>query len=146
MRLWLAHRAWNLFCDLQGDCLGRHGTFLSCDFELPMTRLSSAVCLGSMDSFRPSSDTSSSSAQTLGLGLNELKPVEPSGPTILIKKKKNLGGWGDCPKVRGVALSLIEFIILVYWVSSCSKQVYSWSGFHKRIPESWGHNNGRQTC
>ena len=37
MRLWLTHRAWNLFRDLQRDCLGRRGTFLSCDFVLPRT-------------------------------------------------------------------------------------------------------------
>ena len=113
MRLWLAHSAWNLFCDLQGDCLGRRDTFLSCDFDLPRTRSSSVVRLGSMDSFRPSSDTSSSSAQTLGLGLNELKPVEPSGPTILIKKKKKTWvGGGIAPK-SGEWLCL--WLSSLYW-------------------------------
>ena len=82
MLLWLAHRAWNLFRDLQGDCLGWRGTFLSCDFGLPRTRSSSAVHSSSMNSLHPSSDTSSSSAWTLGLEWTEPKPVEPSGPTI----------------------------------------------------------------
>ena len=82
MRLWLAHRAWNLFRDLQGDCLGRRDTFLSYDFGLSRTRSSLAVRSGSVDSLRPSSDTFSFSARTLGLGLNGPKPVELSGPTI----------------------------------------------------------------
>ena len=82
MRLWLAHRTWNLFRGLQGDCLGRRGTFLSCGFVLPRTRSSLAVRSGNMDSLRPSSDTSSFSVRTLGLGLNGPKPVQPSGPTI----------------------------------------------------------------
>ena len=88
MLLWLAYRAWNPFCDLQGDYLGRRGTFLSCDFGLPRTGSSSAVHSGSMDFLRPSSDTSSSSAWTLGLEWNGPKPVEPSGPTIMYEKKR----------------------------------------------------------
>ena len=90
MLLWLACRAWNPFCDLQRDCLGRRGTFLSCDFGLPRTGSSLAVHSGSMDFLRPSSDTSSSSAWTLGLEWNGPKPVEPSGPTIMYEKKKRI--------------------------------------------------------
>ena len=88
MLLWLACRAWNPFCDLQGDCLGRRGTFLSCDFGLLRTGSSSAIHSGSMNFLRPSSDTSSSSAWTLGLEWNGPKPVEPSGPTIMYEKKR----------------------------------------------------------
>ena len=84
MLLWLAYRAWNLFNDPQGDCLGRRGTFLSCDFGLPRTGLSSVLHSGSMDSLRPSSDTSSSLTWTLGLEWNGPKPVEPSDPTFII--------------------------------------------------------------
>ena len=82
MLLWLACKAWNLFCDPQGDCLRRRGAFLSCDFGLPRTGSSSAVQSRSLDSFHSSSGTSSSSAWALGLKWNELKPLEPSGPTI----------------------------------------------------------------
>ena len=82
MLLWLARRTWNLFWDPQGDCLGRRGAFLSCDFGLPRTGLSSAVHSGNLDSLHSSSDTSSSSAWALGLKWNGPKPLEPSGPII----------------------------------------------------------------
>ena len=55
MLLWLAHRAWNLFWDPQGDCLGRRGAFLSCDFGLPRIGSSSAVHSDSLDSLHSSS-------------------------------------------------------------------------------------------
>ena len=80
--LWLAHRTWNLFWDPQGDCLGRYGAFLSCDFGLSKTRSSSAIYSGSLDSLHSSSGTSSSSAWALGLKRNGPKPLKPSGPTI----------------------------------------------------------------
>ena len=83
MLLWLAHRAWNLFWNPQGDCLGRRGTFLSCDFGLPRTGSSSAVYSGSLDSLHSSSDTSSSATWALGLKRNGLKPLEPSDPTYI---------------------------------------------------------------
>ena len=101
MLLWLAHRAWNLFCDLQKDCLGRRGTFLSCDFGLPRIGSFSAVHSDCMDSLRPSSDTSSSSTWTLGLEWNGSKPVEPSGPTITLQNHaarilgQGGGFWGS---------------------------------------------------
>ena len=83
MLLWLAHRAWNLFWNPQGDCLGRRGDFLSCDFGLPRTGSSSAVYSGSLDSLHSSSDTSSSATWALGLKRNGLKPLEPSDPTYI---------------------------------------------------------------
>ena len=82
MLLWLAHRAWNLFWDPQGDCLGRRGVFLSCDFGLPRIGSSSAIHSSSLDSLHSSSGTSSSSTWALGLKWNWPKPLEPSGPTI----------------------------------------------------------------
>ena len=82
MLLWLAHKAWNLFWDPQGDCLERRGAFLSCDFGLPRTGSSSTVYSGSLDSLHSSSDTSSSSAWALGFKWNGPKPLKPSGPTI----------------------------------------------------------------
>ena len=81
MLLWLAYRAWNLFWDPQGDCLGRRGAFLSYDFGLSRTGSSSAVHSDSLDSLHSSSGTSSSSAWALGLKWNGPKPLEPSGPT-----------------------------------------------------------------
>ena len=84
MLLWLVGRAWNPFCDLQGDCLGWCGTFLSCDFGLPRIRSSSAVYSGNMDSLRPSLDTSSFSAWTIDEEWTGLRLVEPSGPTLCI--------------------------------------------------------------
>ena len=83
MLLWVALRAWNLFWDPQGDCLRQHDAFLSCDFGLPRTGLSSAVHFGSLDSLHSSSGTSSSSAWALGLKWNGPKPLEPSGPTLI---------------------------------------------------------------
>ena len=83
MLLWLAHKAWNLFWDPQGDCLGRRGAFLSCDFGLPRTESSSTVHSSSLDSLHSSSGSSSSSAWALGLKWNRSKPLEPSGPTIV---------------------------------------------------------------
>ena len=124
MHLWLAHRAWNLFHDLQGDCLGWRDTFLSCDFDLPRTRSSLAVHTGSMDSLRPSSDTSSSSAQTLGLGLNGPKPVESSGPTIAPQNHaaQILGRGGGFWRSRAY--------VMISWVSfpyGCQSFLgYSW--------------------
>ena len=87
MLLWLAHRAWNLFCDPQGDCLGQRGAFLSHDFGLPRTGLSLAIHSGSLDSLRSSLGTSSSSVWALGLRWNGPKPLEPSGPTSIFQKK-----------------------------------------------------------
>ena len=69
MLLWLARRAWNLFCIPQGDCLGQPGTFFSCDFGLPRTGSSSAVHSRSLDSLHSSSGTSSSSAWALSFEL-----------------------------------------------------------------------------
>ena len=80
--LWLAHMAWNLFCDLRVDVLGRCGTFFSYDFGLLRTGSSSAVHSGSLDSLHSSPGTSSSSAWALSLRWNRLKPLGPSGPTI----------------------------------------------------------------
>ena len=82
MLLWLAYRAWNLFCDPQGDCLERHGASFSHDFGLPRTGSSSAVHSGSLDSLHSSPSTFSSSAWALGLRWNGPKPLEPSSPTI----------------------------------------------------------------
>ena len=82
MLLWLARRAWNLFWNSQGDCLGRRSAFLSCDFGLPRTGSSLAVHSGSVDSLHSSSGTSSSSAWASGLKWNGPKPLKPSGPTI----------------------------------------------------------------
>ena len=79
--LWLAHMAWNLFCDPRVDVLGRYGAFFSHDFGLPRTGSSSAVHFGSLDSLHLSPGTSSSSAWALGLGWNRPKPLGPSGPT-----------------------------------------------------------------
>ena len=87
MLLWLAHRAWNLFCDPQGDCLGQRGAFLSHDFGLPRTGLSLAIHSGSFDSLHSSLGTSSSSVWALGLRWNGPKPLEPSGPTSIFQKK-----------------------------------------------------------
>ena len=87
MLLWLAHRAWNLFCDPQGDCLGRHGAFLSYDFGLPRTGSSSVVHSGSLDSLHSSLSTSSSSTWALGLRWNGPKPLDPSGLTSIFQKK-----------------------------------------------------------
>ena len=81
MLLWLAHRAWNLLWDPQGVCLRRRGAFFFCDFGLPRTGSSSAAHSGGLDSLYSSSGTSSSSAWTLGLKWNGLKPLEPFGPT-----------------------------------------------------------------
>ena len=83
MLLWLARRAWNLFWDSQGDCLGWRSAFLSCDFGLPRTRSSSVVHSGSLDSLHSSLGTSSFSAWALGLKWNEPNPLEPSGPTVI---------------------------------------------------------------
>ena len=95
MLLWLAHRAWNLFCDPRGDCLGWCGAFLSCDFGLPRTRSFSAVQFGSLDSLHSSLGISSSSAWALGLIWNGPKPLEPSGPTIVPQNHIAwLLGWG----------------------------------------------------
>ena len=80
--LWLAHMAWNLFCDLRVDVLGRCGTFFSHDFGLLRTGSSSAVHSGSLDSLHSSPGTSSSSAWALSLRWNGLKPLGPFGPTI----------------------------------------------------------------
>ena len=80
--LWLAHMAWNLFCDPRMDVLERCGAFFSHDFGLSRTGLSSAVHSDNMDSLHSSPGTSSSSAWALGLGWNRLKPLGPSGPTI----------------------------------------------------------------
>ena len=77
MPIWLAHRAWNLFCDPRGDCLGRCGAFLSCDFGLPRTGSSSAVQFGSLDSLHSSSGTFSSSAWALGLISNGPESLDP---------------------------------------------------------------------
>ena len=96
MLLWLARRAWNLFWDPQGDCLGRRGAFLSCDFGLPRTGSSSAVHSRSLDSLHSSSDTSSSSAWALGLKWNAPKPLEPSGPTYINGFLGRVRG-GKCP-------------------------------------------------
>ena len=82
MLLWLARRAWNLFWDPQGDCLGQRGAFLSYDFSLPRTGSSSAIHSSSLDSLHSSSGNSSSSTWALGLKWNGPKPLEPSGPTI----------------------------------------------------------------
>ena len=82
MLLWLAHRDWNLFCNPWRDCLGRRGTFLSCDFGLPRTGSFLAVQSGSLDSLHSSSGTSSFSAWALGLIWNGSKPLELSGPII----------------------------------------------------------------
>ena len=95
MLLWLACRAWNPFCDLHGDCLGRRGTFLSCDFGLPRTGSSLAVHSGSMDSLRPSSDTSSFMTWNLDLEWNGPRPVEPSNSTIAPQNHAaRILGWG----------------------------------------------------
>ena len=80
MPLWLAHRAWNLFCDPRGDCLRWRGAFLSCDFGLPRTGSSSAVQSGSLDSFYSSSSTSSSLAWALGLISNGPESLDPLAP------------------------------------------------------------------
>ena len=80
--LWLAHMAWNLFCDPRVDVLGRRGAFLSHDFGLPRTGSSLAVHSSSLDSLHSSPGASSSSAWALGLRWNGPKPLEPSGPTI----------------------------------------------------------------
>ena len=48
--LWLAHMAWNLFCDSRVDVLGRCGSFFSHDFGPSRTGSSSAVRSGSLDS------------------------------------------------------------------------------------------------
>ena len=82
--LWLAHIAWNLFCDPRVDVLGRRDAFLSPDFGLLRTGSSSAVHFGSLDSLHSSPGTSSSSAWALGLEWNGPKPQGPSGPTIII--------------------------------------------------------------
>ena len=79
--LWLAHMAWNLFCDPRVDVLERC-VFFSHDFGLLRTGSSSAVHSDSLDSLHSSPGTSSSSAWALGLGWNGLKPLGPSGPTI----------------------------------------------------------------
>ena len=60
--LWLAHMAWNLFYDPQGDFLERRGAFLSHVFVLSRTGSSSAVQSGSLDSLHLSPGTSSSSS------------------------------------------------------------------------------------
>ena len=65
--LWLAHMAWNLFCDPRVDVLGRCGAFFSLDFGMPRTGSSSAVHSGSLDSLLSSPGTSSFSAWALGL-------------------------------------------------------------------------------
>ena len=82
MLLWLAHRAWNLFCDPRGDCLGRRGAFLSCDFSLLRIGSSSAVQSGNLDSLYSSLGTSSSSAWALGLILNGPESPDPLAPQI----------------------------------------------------------------
>ena len=85
MLLWLAHRAWNFFCDPQEDCLGRRGAFLSHDFGLPRTGSSLAVHSGSLDPLHSFLGISSSSTWALGLRWNGSKPLEPSDPTITVK-------------------------------------------------------------
>ena len=82
MLLWLAHWAWNLLWDPQGDCLERHGAFLFCDFGLLRSRSSSAVYSGSLDFLHSSSGTSSSSAWALGLIWDGPKSLDSFGPTI----------------------------------------------------------------
>ena len=72
--------AWNLFCDSRMDCLGRHGAFLSCDLDLPRTGSSSTIQSDSLDSLHSSSDTSSSSAWSLGLILNGSESPDPLAP------------------------------------------------------------------
>ena len=79
--LWLAHMAWNLFCDLRVDALGRCGAFFSHDFGMLRTGSSSVVHSDSLDSLHSSPGASSSSAWALGLGWNGPKPLGPSGPT-----------------------------------------------------------------
>ena len=81
--LWLAHMAWNLFCDPRVDVLGRRGTFFSRDFGLLRIGFSSAVHSGSLDSLHSSPGTSFSSAWALGLRWNGLNPLGPSGPTCM---------------------------------------------------------------
>ena len=85
--LWLAHMAWNFFCDPRVDVLRRCGVFFSHDFGLLRTGSSSAVHSDSLDSLHSSPGTSSSSAWALGLGWNGPKPLGPSDPTIYIIKK-----------------------------------------------------------
>ena len=82
--LWLAHMAWNLFCDPRVNVLERRGTFFSHDFGLSRTGSSSAIHSGSLDSLHLSPGTSSSLVWALGLRWNGLKPLGPSGPTPTI--------------------------------------------------------------
>ena len=82
--LWLAHMAWNLFCDPRVDVLGRRGAFFSHDFGLSRTGSSSAIHSDSLDSLHSSPGASSSSAWDLGLGWNGPKPLGPYGPTNII--------------------------------------------------------------
>ena len=81
MLLCLVRKAWNPFCDPQGDCLERRGAFLFCDFGLPRIGSSSAVHSHSLDSLHSSSGISFSTMWALGLKWNGSKPLKPSGPT-----------------------------------------------------------------
>ena len=107
MLLWLAHRAWNLFWDPQGDCLRRRDAFLSCDFGLSRIGSSSVVHSGSLDSLHSSLGTSSSSAWALGLKWNGPKPLEPSGPTIAPQNHavRLLGRWGGFWRSRAYIMA-----------------------------------------
>ena len=78
--LWLAHMAWNLFCDPRVNVLERRGAFFSHDFGLPRTGSSSAIHSGSLDSLHSSLGTFSSSVWALGLRWNGSKPLGPLAP------------------------------------------------------------------
>ena len=119
MFLWLAHRAWNLFWDPQGDCFRWRGAFLSCGFGLPKTGSSLAVHSGSLDSLHSSSGTSSSSVWALGLKWNGPKPLEPSGPTLSFWK--TFFFFGFFPFRLGFLKFVISSIIKIVFINFFNK-------------------------
>ena len=100
--LWLAHMAWNLFCNPRVDVLRRCGVFFSHDFGLPRIGSSSAVHSNSLDSLHSSPGTSFSSTWALSLEWNGPKPLGPSGPTIAPQnyaaRLLGRGGGFWCPR------------------------------------------------
>ena len=126
MLLWLTHRAWNLFCDPWGDCLGRRGAFLSCDLDLPRTGSSSTVQSGSLDFFHSSSGTSSSSTWALGLILNGPESLNPLTPQkYFIKAFCALHGL-----LTNLLLKENANLLIIY------KNIYIYI-YYKREKEKW---------